>query len=200
MYPISLWTSPDVARQYHSPYAYGDPVNAVDPDGLAKFQMALYLTGGRYYHGDLAGDYFTISRPELDAWASSITKELNDAGIKDLEVRVVTTPAEALQFLSQGKYNALLGHGSARQATLSNSGKDESFDLKFSDLENTAVQSHTIIDIFACFSGKYSPKYPHLKGESTDANDGSSSLFDAKLWLKDMFKKDQATPNQKTSK
>ena len=31
---VALWTSVDAARQFHSPYSYGnDPINSIDPDG-----------------------------------------------------------------------------------------------------------------------------------------------------------------------
>ena len=97
---LGMWTSVDPARQFASPYLYVgngyNPVNAIDPDGEAPYQIAVFLTNKEKQKEEQ--DFRAVEAKGRQAYKN------------DFEIKVIHNQQEMTKFVKNGQYTAIVGH------------------------------------------------------------------------------------------
>ena len=97
---LGMWISVDPARQFDSPYLYSgngyNPVNIVDPDGEAPYQIAVFLTNKEKQKEEQ--DFRAVEAKGRQAYKN------------DFEIKVIHNQQEMTKFVKNGQYTAIVGH------------------------------------------------------------------------------------------
>ena len=177
---LGMWISVDPARQFASPYLYAgngmNPVNVVDPDGNAPYQIAIFVDNPDMLKakpneglGDDFRDFYATAK-----WGRK--KFGNDFAIKAIQ-----NQEEMLNFVKEGQYTAIIAHtfldenNKPEQGTLVNRLNDpEEIYLYILDLDLQETDSYA--KVFGCHVGRWKDTYDNI---DLGSNKGPLPMGDA---------------------
>lgn len=193
---LALWISPDAARQFHSPYSYGDPINAVDPDGLAKYQVAVFMWD---FKMDETHEVRYV--PEnLQPGYGNIKARMEKAYGPDFEWKEIQSAQDLVDFVKSGGTTVILSHGNEMGFAVNPSVDKDILDpATYQQLQAaTPIGSKTYLA--ACYAG-YNLKnkekgqdFSRLAGDSQKRDDISILLKQVEKFIDDQFKQDKSSP------
>ena len=183
---LGVWISVDPMRQFASPYLYVgngmNPVNAIDPDGKAPYQIAVFVDILRA----------ESEKPTLDSYRDfqAAAKWGREKFGEDFEIRIIWNQKEMLDFVKAGKYTAIIAHtlldrkGNPEQGTLVNREKDyDQIDLYRLDFDLFEINSYA--KVFGCYVGSW---YDDFANIDLGSNKGSLSMGEAYQGAADYLK------------
>ena len=183
---LGVWISVDPMRQFASPYLYVgngmNPVNAIDPDGKAPYQIAVFVDILRA----------ESEKPTLDSYRDfqAAAKWGREKFGEDFEIRIIWNQKEMLDFVKAGKYTAIIAHtlldrkGNPEQGTLVNREKDyDQIDLYRLDFDLFEINSYA--KVFGCYVGSW---YDDFANIDLGSNKGPLSMGDAYQGAADYLK------------
>ena len=160
---LGLWVSVDPARQFASPYLYAgngvNPVNVIDPDGKATYQIAIFLHNPNMLKanpdkglGDDFQDFHAVER-----WGHS---EFGD----DFAIRIVRNQNEMINFVKEGEYTAIVGHTwQGEEGMLFNRTHSPSDELNLNELDKALMGSDSFAKVFGCKTGKWNVEFSQIE-------------------------------------
>jgi hypothetical protein len=177
---LGMWISVDPARQFSSPYLYAgngmNPVNIVDPDGNAPYQIAIFVDNPDMLKakpneglGDVFHDFKATAKWGQEKFG------------KDFEIRIIRNQKEMHNFVKAGQYTAIIGHGiydeegNPIQGKLVKSSDDtKGIDLYLLDFELLETESKA--KVFACGVGRWDDLFDNI---DLGSNKGPLHMGDA---------------------
>ena len=177
---LGMWISVDPARQFASPYLYAgngmNPMNIVDPDGNAPYQIAIFVDNPdmlKAKPNEGLGDDFH----DFKATAKWGQEKFG----KDFEIRIIRNQKEMHNFVKAGQYTAIIGHGiydeegNPIQGKLVKSSDDtKGIDLYLLDFELLETESKA--KVFACGVGRWDDLFDNI---DLGSNKGPLHMGDA---------------------
>ena len=187
---LGVWISVDPMRQFASPYLYVgngmNPVNAIDPDGKAPYQIAVIVDILRA----------ESEKPTLDSYRDfqAAAKWGREKFGEDFEIRIIWNQKEMLDFVKAGKYTAIIAHtlldrkGNPEQGTLVNREKDyDQIDLYRLDFDLFEINSYA--KVFGCYVGSWYDDFANIDlGSNKDRLSMGDAYQGAADYLKDKGK------------
>ncbi|MBQ2541939.1 MAG: RHS repeat-associated core domain-containing protein [Bacteroidales bacterium] len=173
---LGMWISVDPARQFSSPYLYAgngyNPVNVIDPDGEATYQIAIFLHNPNMLKanpdeglGDDFQDFHAVER-----WGHS---EFGD----DFAIRIVRNQNEMINFVKEGEYTAIVGHTwQGEEGMLFNRTRGPSDELNLNELDEALMGSDSFAKVFGCKTGKCNVEFSQIE---YGGNEGKLSIGEA---------------------
>ena len=163
---LGMWTSVDPARQFFSPYLYVgngyNPVNVIDPDGNAPYQIAVFVDILRAERNKPGLDGYRI----FEVVAKWGKKRFGD----DFDIKIIRSQKEMTDFVNEGRYTAIIGHtwrnldDSPIQGFLFNlTYNDPSIGiLNLMDLD-FAMGSDSFAKVFGCRTGQWNLSFGNIE-------------------------------------
>ena len=160
---LGMWISVDPARQFASPYLYAgngmNPMNIVDPDGNAPYQIAIFVDNPDMLKakpneglGDDFQDFHAVER-----WGHS---EFGD----DFAIRIVRNQNEMINFVKEGEYTAIVGHTwQGEEGMLFNRTRGPSDELNLNELDEALMGSDSFAKVFGCKTGKWNVEFSQIE-------------------------------------
>ena len=160
---LGMWVSVDPARQFASPYLYTgngmNPVNVIDPDGKAPYQIAIFLHNLNMLKanpderlGDDFQDFHAVER-----WGYS---EFGD----DFAIRIVRNQNEMINFVKEGEYTAIVGHTwQGEEGMLFNRTRGPSDELNLNELDEALMGSDSFAKVFGCKTEKWNVEFSQIE-------------------------------------
>jgi RHS repeat-associated protein len=140
---LGMWVSVDAKRQFNSPYLYAgngtNPVRFFDPNGLAMYQMAVFIDG--------------LSNDDIED-INRVSSTLSQLDGFDFEMKFVHSQKELTEFVNNGTYTAVLTHGFENKQVFSKV-NSENTAIEYSIFDNQ-IESGSFAKIFSCFSARNS--------------------------------------------
>ena len=173
---LGMWVSVDPARQFASPYLYTgngmNPVNVIDPDGKAPYQIAIFLhnlnmlkANSNEGLGDDFQDFHAVER-----WGYS---EFGD----DFAIRIVRNQNEMINFVKEGEYTAIVGHTwQGEEGMLFNRTRGPSDELNLNELDEALMGSDSFAKVFGCKTEKWNVEFSQIE---YGGNEGKLSIGEA---------------------
>ena len=173
---LGMWVSVDPARQFASPYLYTgngmNPVNVIDPDGKAPYQIAIFLhnlnmlkANSNERLGDDFQDFHAVER-----WGHS---EFGD----DFAIRIVRNQNEMINFVKEGEYTAIVGHTwQGEEGMLFNRTRGPSDELNLNELDEALMGSDSFAKVFGCKTEKWNVEFSQIE---YGGNEGKLSIGEA---------------------
>ncbi|MCQ2101355.1 MAG: RHS repeat-associated core domain-containing protein, partial [Fibrobacter sp.] len=183
---LGLWISVDPARQFSSPYLYVgngyNPIGAIDPDGEAPYQIAVFLTNGEIKKDE--NDYHEVERVGRNAFGN------------DFDIKVIQNQKEMIRFVKDGRYTAIVSHTWNNKGELRAATKSPAAKLSLFALDKNLKGTSSFAKAFACHTGEWGD----LSLENVDYGDNMNSLpigdayKEAMQYIVDGFKMDNDIP------
>ena len=140
---LGMWVSVDAKRQFNSPYLYAgngtNPVRFFDPNGLAMYQMAVFIDG--------------LPNDDIED-INRVSSTLSQLDGFDFEMKFVNSQKELTEFVNNGTYTAVLTHGFENKQVFSKV-NSENTAIEYSIFDNQ-IESGSFAKIFSCFSARNS--------------------------------------------
>ena len=170
---LGMWISVDPKRQFSSPYLYAgngyNPVNIIDPDGEAPYQIAVFMDVLRAESGEANLDVFR----DFEATSRWGYKKFGE----DFDIRIVRSPKEMLDFIKEGQYTAIVGHTwSGEKGKLFNRTHSPAVKLDLTALDNALIGSEFLVKVFGCKTGSWNMEFKKIE---YGGNEGTLPIGDA---------------------
>ena len=187
---LGMWTSVDPKRQFASPYLYAgngmNPMNIVDPDGEAPYQIAIFLTEKEKQKAEQ--DYRNVEAKGRKAYGD------------DFEIKVVRNQQEMTKFVENGQYTAIIGHTwPGQEGKLYNNTRKPSATLNLTqldkDLKASSSKNAPRAKAFGCHTGQWDIGLEIVEyGDNLDELPIGDAYQEAWKYLEEGFRYDYNVP------
>ncbi|MEE3486172.1 MAG: RHS repeat-associated core domain-containing protein [Bacteroidales bacterium] len=159
---LGMWTSVDPMRQFASPYLYAgngmNPLNVVDPDGEAPYQIGVFLSEKEMQNKEQADDFSTAEEWGREKFGN------------DFEIKVIRKESDMIEFVKQGRFTAIIGHTWKLKGKLYNDTRRPAASLDLRKLDKEINRSGSYAKVFGCNTGLwnlmfYNVEYGDNKGK-----------------------------------